>query len=361
MTGVSRVVVAAFAALSVTAAASAEVPRRRIPPAPWHAVESWSVGGSGSTAPLRLRDGRVVVFTRGPSTVVVVDGARGAVRSNALEARPSEEPAPWSDAHGRVAVRCETTLYRVGTDGRVRATAALAAGDLAGVVPRSDGTEVAVVRASDHVDFAALRADGTVAAVRSLAGSSTTEAVGFGRDEVIIGVPRGLAVFDVAGAVRVLPSVDGVTHLARAGDAVFAVTEHAMHRIGDDGALGPPLPLPAPTRGWTTAPDGTALAWIDGPQPTLLRVRPDGSIAARFAAPPFVESLDTDDAGTMVLATRRGRIVALEADGRTRWVVDLQRPIVTSLALGDGDAWVATADGALLHLAPAAETDDAHR
>ena len=93
-------------------------------------------------------------------------------------------------------------------------------GDLAGVVPRSDGTEVAVVRASDQVDFAALRADGTVAAVRSLAGSSTTEAVGFGRDEVIIGVPRGLAVFDVAGAVRVLPSVDGVTHLARAGDAL---------------------------------------------------------------------------------------------------------------------------------------------
>lgn len=354
-----------LALLARAASALADPPRASLPPTPWTDVDPFPIGGAGVTAPTRLPDGRVAVFTRGPSTLALVDPETGTVRSSPVEEPPSDRIAPRCDARGRLVILgAGGTLFRLGLDGRVRVAAQLQ-GELLGVVERPDGTEIAAVSSHQRVDFVTLRDDGGVASVRSIAASPMTSPVSLGGGRVAVGVPRGLAVFDPAGTVRLVPSVEGLRHLVNVDHAALAVTESAVFPLDADGVAAPPRPLPSPTRWWSSSAEATALAWIDGPPPALLRVDRLGSWR-RIDAPPYAESAVLDASGAMLLASRLGRLVALEADGRERWVVDLRRAIVPRVTLGDrGEAWVTAVGGSVLRLssrtASSQEAPRAHR
>ena len=352
----------ALALLGFATTARADPPRGTLPPTPWTTVDPFPLGGSGVTPPLPLPDGRVAVFTRAPSTLALVDAARGTVRSSPLEEPPSDRIAPRCDARGRVVILGSGgTLFRLGYDGRVRGAAQLS-GELLGVVERADGTEVAVVASRQHVDFVSLRADGTISAARTFGASPTTAPTALPDGRIAVGVPRGLAVFDPAGTIRLLPGVDGLQHLVNTEDAVFEVTEGAIFPLDAAGVAAPPRPLPARTRWWSSSTDGTALGWMDGPPSALLRLDRRGSLQ-RIVAPPFTEYAVRDAAGALLLASRLGRLVALDPDGSERWVVDLRRAIVPRVTLGaDGAAWVTTVDGNLLRLSsPPPEAQEASR
>ncbi len=340
----------ALALLGFATPARSDPPRRTVPRTPWTTVDPFPLGGAGVTPPLPLPDGRVAVFTRAPSTLTLVDSARGTVRSSPLEEPPSDRIAPRCDALGRLVILGGGgTLFRLGYDGRVRGAAQLV-GELLGVVERADGTEVAVVANRQHVDFVSLRTDGTIAAARTFAASPTTAPAALRDGRIAVGVPRGLAVFDPAGTIRLLPGVDGLQHLVSIDDAVFAVTEDAIFPLDASGVAAPPWPLPARTRWWSSSTDGTALAWMDGPPSAMLRVDLRG-VLQRIVAPPFTEYALRDSSGAFLLASRLGRLVALDPDGSERWVIDLRRAIVPRIVLGaDGDAWVTAVDGNLLRL-----------
>lgn len=339
----------ALALLGRAAAALADPPRGALPPTPWTTVDPFPLAGSGVTAPTRLPDGRVAVFTRGPSTLALVDAERGTVRSSPVEEPPSDRFEPRIDARGRLVILgAEGTLFRLGLDGRVRVAAQLS-GELLEVVERPDGTSVAAVSSHQHVDLVTLRADGSVATARPLHASPMTRPAALGEGRVALGIPRGLAVLHPSGTIGLVPSVEGLHHLVGVGGATLAVTDAAVFPLDDRGVAAPPRPLPAPTRWWTSAGD-TALAWVDGPPPALLLVDRTGAWR-RVAAPPYAESAMLDDAGAILLASRRGRLTALEPDGAERWVVDLRRTIVPRVTLGlRGDAWVTATDGSVLRL-----------
>jgi hypothetical protein len=343
------------------AAALADPTPPTLPAAPWTRVDATALGGSGVTAPVRLADGRIAVFTRGPATLALVDPRDGSVRSSPVEEPPAECTsqlciAPRCDAAGRLVVLgVGGTLFRLGLDGRVRVAAQLP-GSLLGVVERIDGTEVAAVSGqtnvdSPHVAFVALRTDGSIAATRIFGASPIPPPVALAGGGVAVGVPRGLAVFDRAGTIRVVPSVEGILHLINAGDAAFAVTQSSLFPLDSQGVAGAPRRLLAPARGWTSASDGPAVARIDGSPSGFLLVDRAGNQRRVDAAANYETAL-VDGAGAMLVATRLGRLAALNADGSQRWVVDLgSRPIISRVALGpDGDAWVTAADGDLLHL-----------
>ena len=340
----------AVALVARAAASHADPPRGVLPASPWTAIDAFALVGAGATAPLRLPDGRVAVFTRAPSTLALIDAASGTVRSSPVEEPPADRVAPRCDSLGRLVVLgAGGTLFRLGLDGRVRVAATLP-GELLGVIERDDGTEVAVVSSQQHVDFLTLRADGSVAAARTVAASATTGPAALAGGGTAVGVPRGMAVFDSAGTIRLVPSVEGIRHLVNIGHATLAVTDRAIFPLGPDGVALPPRPLPGPTRWWSRGDAGLALAWVDGPPSALLRVEP-GGLLRRVDAPSFAEAAVVDGAGAMLLASRLGRLVALEPDGRERWVVDLRRAIVPRVTLGDGgDAWVTAVDGSALRL-----------
>jgi len=345
--------------------ALADPPRGTLPPAPWTSVDPFPLPGAGVTAPLRLPDGRLAVFTRAPSTLALLDEASGTVRSSPVEEPPSDRVAPRCDARGRLVILgAGGTLFRLGLDGRVRVAAQLQ-GELLGVVERPDGSEVAAVSSHQRVDFVTLRADGSVASVRSLSASPMTTPATLGGGRVAVGVPRGLAVFDPAGTVRLVPSVEGLRHLVSVDRGALAVTATAVFPLDPDGVVAPPRPLPAPTRWWSSSEGATALAWVDGPPPAVLRVDRTGAWV-RIDAPPFTESAVLDESGAMLLVSRLGRLVALDRDGQERWVVDLRRAIVPRVTLGEhGEAWVTAVDGNLLRLSSRApssqEAPRAHR
>lgn len=350
--------------------ALADPPRGIIPANPWTTVDPFPLSGSGVTAPTRLPDGRVAVFTRAPSTLALIDAESGSVRSSPVEEPPADCTSrscivPRVDALGRLVILgAGGTLFRLGLDGRVRVAAQLP-GELLGVIERADGTQVAAVSRQQHVDFVTLRRDGSIAATRTLPASATTTPAVLPGGGVAVGVPRGIAVFDPAGTIRLVPAVEGVRHLVSVGGAALAITETSIYPLDPDGIAGPPRPLPAPTRWWSSSTDGVALAWIDGPPPALLQVDRSGALR-RVEAPPFAEAAVLDGAGAVLLASRLGRLVALESDGRERWVVDLRRAIVPRVTLGaHGDAWVTTIDGSVLRLScpppSAQEAPRAHR
>lgn len=342
----------ALALSLVAASAAADPPRLALPATPWSRVDAFPVGGAGVYAPLLLPDGRAVVFTHAPSTVAVIDPASGTVRSSPLE-EPASDRAPFEprvDARGRIVVLGQGgTLFRLGLDGRVRVAAPLPDGPI-GIVARADGTEVAVASSNDRVEFVTLRADGSVAAVRVLGSNPVATPVPLGRDRVVTGVPNGLAVLDPTGAARLLPGVSELHHLVNFGPAALAITDAAAFPVDADGVVGPPRALPGRTRWWIPTPDGGALGWLDAPPGGLLRVDPGGEVR-RIDASPLTAAASVDDAGAMLLVSREGRLTALEADGSRRWVLDLQRRIVTRVTLApDGEAWVTTADGDALRL-----------
>lgn len=346
----------AVALLARAAAAPADPAPPILPAAPWTSVDPIAVGGVGVAAPVLLPDGRIAVFTRSPATLALVDPATGAVRASPLEEPPAECDVlrclpPRTDAAGRLVVLgTGGTLFRLGLDGRVRVAAQLP-GSRPGVVARPDGTELAVATVDGQIGFVALRADGSIAASRTFAASSGTRPIALG-DGVAVGVPRGLAVFDRAGLARLVPSVDGLLQLVSAGGAAFAVTQTSLYPLDADGVPGPPRRLLAPTRNdWTWSDGGPAIAHFEGSPPGFLLVDRAGN-QRRVDAAPTYETAQPDGAGALLLATRLGRLAVLDADGSQRWVVDLgSRPIVPRVTLGaDGDAWVSTLDGNLLHL-----------
>ena len=358
------------AALLVGAtAALADPPHTALPAAPWTRVDPIPLGGSGVNAPIRLSDGRLAVFTRAPSSLVLVDPVTGATRSSPVEEPPSTEFAPRCDRRGRLVVLgAGGTLFRLGIDGRVRVAAQLP-GALHGLVERPDGTEVAVVsNPQSNLAFVTLRADGGIASVRSVAAGPIGSPVTLADGHVAMGVPRGLAVFEPAGTIRLVPGVENPRHLITVRDATLAVTERAVFPLDADGVPGPPRALPGAIRGWSASGDGEALMWTVGTPAALLRIDAAGAIR-RFDAPEFTDWAMVDAVGAMLVVSRTGRLVALEPDGSRRWVVDLQRNtpgqrgIVPQVTPGDrGDAWVTTVDGELLHLwSPPTSSQEAPR
>ncbi|MDB4932156.1 MAG: hypothetical protein JWM10_4640 [Myxococcaceae bacterium] len=357
------------------AVALADPPPPTLPAVPWTSIDPIAVGGVGVHAPLLLPDGRVAVFTRSPATLALVDPATGSVRASPLEEPPAECTrdhcvAPRLDASGRlVYLGVGGTLFRLGLDGRVRVAAQLADSQL-DVVVRPDGTEVAVVSRqtsveSAHVVFVALRADGSVAATRSFGASAIPPPVSLG-DEVAIGVPRGVAVFDRAGTARLVPSVDGLLHLVNTAGGVLAVTQSSVFPLDAAGVATAPHPLLGPVHDWVSSNVGPAVARLDGSPPGFLLVDRAGNQRRVDAAAAF-ETASLDGAGALLLATPRGRLAALNADGSPRWELILgARAIVPRVTLGPGgDAWVTSLDGDLLHLwsppPSAQEAPRAHR
>ena len=356
------------AALLVGAtAAVADPPHTTLPAAPWTRVDAIPLGGSGVNAPIRLPDGRLAVFTRAPSSLVLVDPETGATRSSPVEEPPSTEFTPRCDRRGRLVVLgAGGTLFRLGIDGRVRVAAQLP-GQLHGLVERPDGTEVAVVSNQQSLAFVTLDPDGGIASMRSVAAGPMTSPATLADGHVAVGVPRGLAVFEPSGTIRLVPGVEGLLHLIAVRGATLAVTQRAVFPLDADGVPGPPRALPGSVRGWSPSGD-EALAWIVGTPAALLRIDAAGAFR-RVEAPSFTEWAMVDDVGAMLLVSPEGRLVALEPDGSRRWVIDLrrddrrQRGIVPQVTPGDrGDAWVTTVDGELLHLwSPPTSSQEAPR
>ncbi|MDO9019509.1 MAG: hypothetical protein Q8S73_38610 [Deltaproteobacteria bacterium] len=358
----------AAALLAGATAALADPPHGTLPAAPWTRVDPIPLGGSGVNAPIRLPDGRLAIFTRAPSSLVLVDPETGATRSSPVEEPPSTEFAPRCDRSGRLVVLgAGRTLFRLGIDGRVRVAAHLP-GALHGLVERPDGTEVAVVSDQHSLSFVTLRPDGGIASVRSIAADPRTAPATLADGHVAVGVPRGLAVFEPAGTIRLVPGVENPGHLITVRDATLAAAERAVFPLDADGVPQPPRPLPGAIREWSASRDGGAFAWTVGTPAALLRIDATGAFR-RIDAPDFAVWAMVDDVGAMLLVSRDGRLVALEPDGSRRWVVDLQRGaqgqrgIVPQVTPGDrGDAWITTVDGELLHLwSPPTSSQEAPR
>lgn len=342
----------AAALLVAATAALADPTRRTLPAAPWTRVDPTSLGGSGVNAPIRLPDGRLAVFTRAPSALVLIDPDTGTTRSSPVEEPPSPEFTPRCDRRGRLVVLgAGRTLFRLGIDGRVR-VAALLPGALHGLIERPDGTEVAVVSDQRSLSFVTLRPDGGIASVRSIAAELSTSPATLVDGHVAVGVPRGLTVLEPAGTIRLVPGVENPSHLITVRDATLVVTARAVFPLDADGVPAAPRALPGAVQGWSPSGDGEALAWITGTPAHLLRIDAAG-VFRRFDAPAFTDWAwaMVDHGGATLMVSRAGRLVALAPEGGSRWVVDLRRSIVPQVTLGDhGDAWVTTVNGELLHL-----------
>lgn len=340
-------------ALSLAArVAAADPPVGTLPASPWPSVEAFPLRGAGVTAPVVLPGARVAVFTRAPPSLVLVDVASGNVRASDLEEPPAEHPdgpvVARCDARGRLVYQgAGGTLFRLGLDGRVRAAPALP-GIIRGLVELPGGAEVATVERNDQVDFVSLRPDGSVAAVRSVNTSGASPPVLLADGRVAVAITNGVAAYSPSGVVRVIPGVSEARRLVRLGEALMVSTQTETSLLDDDGLPGPPRPLPGRVRSWFAGHDGGALAWVP---PMLVAFDRRGAAVARFNVPVATASVLVDATGAVLLATTAGRIVALESDGRQRWVVDLQRSILPWVTLGpDGDGWVTATNGNLLRL-----------
>jgi hypothetical protein len=81
-------------------------------------------------------------------------------------------------------------------------------------------------------------------------------------------------------------------------------------------------------------------------------VAPDGTVTARIASTAsWLEGVLTDPDGAMLLVSRGGELLALEADGSERWHVDLHQSLARpAVALARGGVAVLASGGGLVLL-----------
>ena len=172
-------------------------------------------------------------------------------------------------------------------------------------------------------------------------------------DRVAVTTADQVVTFDANGVVSTGPCPSGTRYLAAVGGSLALVTDSALMLADARGAVRSSTPLRgAPEWLASVGADRVAAALVapNAPSEMWLFDR-GGAVTTRLPIPHNTAPPTVDAAGSMLLASRGGELVAVGADGAERWRVTTHETLrPPAVALPRGGVAIATEGSALLIL-----------
>ncbi|MBI5513292.1 MAG: hypothetical protein HY909_05955 [Deltaproteobacteria bacterium] len=333
--------------------ASWTVPRRA-----YGDVRRVALPGATTTGVQAMPDGRVVVgvWASGGGGLALVDPADLSACEVRLPERVSRPLAVGPD--GTVyAIGDTPTLYVVAPDGTLRASVPLPNAGLAVPAVRPDGTvAIAAQMTSTESEILLVGARGEALGHRRVPATILGPPVVLG-EELLVPIPGGTLRLLPGGGIARNAGLPGAGAVTASGDTLVAAAGNAVELLGPTGGLRRVVELGAPVPSAFALSSGRALALRLGTPPELFLLAPSGEVLARVPAVVSAgRPLEGSD-GAMVVPSGAGELLALEADGRPRWIQRVGDSLrLPAAALpGGGLAVAAPSAMVLLREAPASD------
>ena len=307
-----------------------------VPERPWpRVVVATDLVSHVSTRPRVVSDGTIVVGLQSPPTLAWVDLEGRVVRSVRLPDGLVDESEIAMLGRDRLLAVGARVAYVVAPDASVRERIRLPGSGLAsGIVALPDGTAAIAtsVGGSARSPGAVVyfghdgeRVDSVVLPVLPVS------AVGDVSGDVWVLLPGEIARIDRERRLRAGPPLGGalVRAIVPLGSGRLAsIGEYTVVMSAPEGISAVLSTAPATINAWAATRDGELLVGLAGSPSEVMRVAGDGTIAYRIQlAVGRIQAILPDPEGAAVAVSTDGRLAAIEASGRVRWVSETHQMV----------------------------------
>lgn len=361
--------VATLAALAVSLASSSiaapvrpgrtaplDVARRApaftIPAEAWRSLHRVDLPSPCAQPAALLPDGTLAVALDAPPALAFVARGGDVVATVRLPARVTRPLSVGRD--GRVFVTAGRSLLTVAPDATIRSLVEVLDASASSAFVRDDGSAV-VVTTPNHsaMEFVRLTPEGDLSRVVTARGAMLSSPSRLADDRVATTTSDALVTLDARDDVQTAPAPPGVRQVASEGETLALTTDAAVLLADLRGAVRTSVPLRgAPA--WLDAigagrfavslvlPNAPCELWI---------IEARGDVAARLPIPRETRPPSVDARGALLVASRGGELLAIDADGTERWRVTTHETLrPPAVPLPRGGVAITTEGSALLIL-----------